>query len=634
MGWICLGLATLPLPVRFPLPNLDHSWMVGLFMAAHERLRFGTEIVWTYGPLGFLDWNLYVYHGLWVGSLLTSIAIHVALVGLVYAICSRHAPPAGPRRWAVFGAAAISLLLASPLLYLHKKLLLLAALVLYDALDRAPGPARSLRSGAAAILLAATSLIKLSGLVSALSMLAVFVAFELRARGARRAAVFLGLFATACGLGWIWTGQSGSSLAAGWRPHLEILRGYETAMGLPGPPLEWLLGAAAWTGFNALLLIAWARGRRGVAVFLSLTWFLLLIEFKQGFVRHDEHATLFFSFALLESAILLAIASRDEAPRGWMLGGSLAALLLLCVMGQRVFREVSSFDQVPGSVWTLPESVGTAVQLGMEPEARRAALASARRSLLSPFGLTPEALKRWLGDARVDILPWDAAIAWAGGLRWAPRPVFQSYAAYTPDLDRLNRRHFEGDNAPEFLLWRWTPDSIDTRYVLHDAPETLRAILCRYRYADWMGEMLLLRRTEGRCGAQVDRGRVSTTIGTAVALPDAKGILFAAVDVRETRRGRLTRSLLGTGRLGIDLPGLRGPRRLVPSLAASGLIVRPAPFSEDQFVELMSGSPLPVAGGGSIRVVRLPNPWDRLLPGEDYARAIGIHFFELRPVKP
>src|SRR5947199_4760950 len=57
---VVLAWHALPLS---PGPGLDESWRAGLHMAAHYGLPFGNQLVFTYGPLGFLDVN-----ELWYGS--------------------------------------------------------------------------------------------------------------------------------------------------------------------------------------------------------------------------------------------------------------------------------------------------------------------------------------------------------------------------------------------------------------------------------------------------------------------------------------------------------------------------------------------------------------------------------------
>ena len=37
-----------------PIGELDQSWQIVLEFAAQQRLQFGSEIIFTYGPLGFL----------------------------------------------------------------------------------------------------------------------------------------------------------------------------------------------------------------------------------------------------------------------------------------------------------------------------------------------------------------------------------------------------------------------------------------------------------------------------------------------------------------------------------------------------------------------------------------------------
>ncbi len=95
-----------------------------------------------------------------------------------------------------------------------------------------------------------------------------------------------------------------------------------------------------------------------------------------------------------------------------------------------------------------------------------------------------------VGDSSIDIYPWDYSYLPSNNLNWKPRPVIQSYAAYTTWLDRQNSLHFESGSAPEFILWemkKFTSDfnggfleSIDGRYLLNDEPETIISILEHY----------------------------------------------------------------------------------------------------------------------------------------------------------
>ncbi len=118
----------------------------------------------------------------------------------------------------------------------------------------------------------------------------------------------------------------------------------------------------------------------------------------------------------------------------------------------------------------------------------------ASRLRIQRFYKLDERVIRALGRQSVDIIPWDIALCWAYGMNWHPRPVFQSYIAYTQKLDSVNSLHFSKKDPPTFLLYSYK--SIDGQYPLFDEPETFRSILLHYEQFDQSGEFLVLRRKE------------------------------------------------------------------------------------------------------------------------------------------
>lgn len=95
-----------------------------------------------------------------------------------------------------------------------------------------------------------------------------------------------------------------------------------------------------------------------------------------------------------------------------------------------------------------------------------------------------------LKNSTVDCYPYNYCFIERNNLDWVPRPIIQSYAAYTPWLDKKNAEHFLSDAAPQYLIWendilkrdRWNSamTSIDGRYLLHDEPQTIDAIFRNY----------------------------------------------------------------------------------------------------------------------------------------------------------
>lgn len=107
----------------------------------------------------------------------------------------------------------------------------------------------------------------------------------------------------------------------------------------------------------------------------------------------------------------------------------------------------------------------------------------------------PEEIRKQIGNASADIYPWDYTIVAANQLNWKPRPVIQSYAAYTSWLDKKNADHFKS-NAPEYFIFRvnntttdlngFKLESIDNRYLLNDEPQTIIELIRNYEriYSD------------------------------------------------------------------------------------------------------------------------------------------------------
>jgi hypothetical protein len=107
------------------------------------------------------------------------------------------------------------------------------------------------------------------------------------------------------------------------------------------------------------------------------------------------------------------------------------------------------------------------------------------------YNLKPETLKM-LSKNTMDIIPHDTVIAEAHDLNWAPRPIFQSYSAYTEYLDSLNAKYFSESSAPEYILY--TVSSIDDRYPIFDEPATFRTLLQKYKPCGQDGNFLILRK--------------------------------------------------------------------------------------------------------------------------------------------
>src|ERR1700722_950414 len=78
-----------------------------------------------------------------------------------------------------------------------------------------------------------------------------------------------------------------------------------------------------------------------------------------------------------------------------------------------------------------------------------------------------------IGAGTVNVLPWETDVIPANGWDWRPAPVFQSYAAFTPALDRLDAEHYASASAADFVLLNFP--AIDRRHPFLETPVSWRA---------------------------------------------------------------------------------------------------------------------------------------------------------------
>ena len=94
----------------------------------------------------------------------------------------------------------------------------------------------------------------------------------------------------------------------------------------------------------------------------------------------------------------------------------------------------------------------------------------------------PDAEKAMIGNATVDVLPDQIALAQYNNLNYDPRPEPQSYSAYSWSLDSMNAQHFRDKTRPEYLFMR--QGTVDKRYAFWDESYTKATIYLNYNYVE------------------------------------------------------------------------------------------------------------------------------------------------------
>ncbi len=561
LGW---GLSMNP-----PSPGLDASWNAGLSISFEEGLQWGRDIVFTYGPLGFLNGRGVWFAELGALSFAYLASLYVAFcIALVWGL--RRTIPALP-------AAAIAYLIVT-VLPLVEEAIVLGLLLSMRALE---GERREraiyLLIFGGATYAAVEVLIKFSaGPVIAFFFLIALIG--LRARWWQVGA-YLGLLALEVLALWLLTGQSVGEIPDFLRSTYEIVSGFSASMVTTTDVEPWQVTVATIAAAGvALALVAAStqvsyRDARARWCGIALIALAAFTAFKEGVVRTDAgHLSLFFSTACV---VWIAI-PWSRSRWYWMLAG-LAAIV---AMGWPV-RPTGQTNHL-----------NPVVNVRHAVEQFRTAASSARREELVAFGRTslqalyqlePEALAALRGRT-VAIEPWEIGVVWAYDLDWEPLPVFQNYSAYTARLDQLNAEALTAPDGPERLLREnvglvfpeFPTRGIDGRFPGWDPPLQARTALCNFAIVHASERWQVLARSQDRCGPSRPLGTVEADPGEDVRVPAPGPHEVVWAEVEGVEVGGLERVLAFLSHARTRHAIVNGERsyRLIPGTAGDGLMLR------------------------------------------------------------
>ncbi len=506
-NWVLAGLlavVTWPVADLAPQAGLDPSWAAGLYMAAHQGLDFGRDIVFTFGPLGFLHEPALYYPKLTALALVYTAAIQYC--------CCLAALYAARRSFALLPALLLTFVAASVLG--EERVVALAFLISILALDpRSPAPLRRAVPIGGGFLVALELYGKLStgGIVAALLLVAVAGSSGRPWRGLAEFGV--SLVASLLFL-WLVAAQSLTALPTYLLEAGAVVAGYSAAMEAEDPELSWEYWAAAVAAVLFALAAfrttsTWEARRRVTA--MVLTGVFIFGLFKSGFIRQDPgHSAIFFT-AL--PAAWLAWRWRPDTRAFAALAFVLLFVTYLGVAGGEPSGVIDPLERAKN----LTRNVRTM----LDRERRLEVEGRGRATIAATYGLDPR-LVDLVGEEEVHVAPWDAGVAWAYFLNWKPLPVFQDYAAYSPGLDELNAEALREDDAPARVLRQIPPFLLDNRFQPHDSPKATLELLCRYRVLRRSGSWEVLARGSDRCGPARDLGTVEAGWGEKVDVPSGR----------------------------------------------------------------------------------------------------------------
>ncbi len=571
---------------------MDSSWSAVLDYAHQHGLQFGRDIVFTYGPLGFLTTTSYSDHA----ASLRLLAGVVLLLVVSSGVCSTAWRLGVVWKWLLI---AVFVFVAANL-HTTVDVLMDIGLVSWGLLCLVGSGRRLAVSGVCLTALAGFAMLtKTTCLVTAGLSVGVVVC-DLTLRGKLKAGlgVVLGFLAVFV-FGWVIAGQNLWYLGSFVRGGLAVARGYNQTMGTEVPlRVVWgggaiALAALAVTAVRALTAygasennVRWRRG-------LLLCWLVafLFITWKHAFVRADRcHIEYFLFFVPVLVLLLEGVPSQRAVPKE--LARSLGALC--CVLAaftlQMIFfpgyLEFCLRRPLRLAIHNLnhlarPGDFSRRMTSELESERRRAQLPG---------------LRAIVGPASADVFGSAQAYAVFNSFNYRPRPVFQSYTAYTPGLMRENDRFYLSSKAPEYVFF--TLSSLDDRFPSLDDATLLRHLLMNYELVGGEGPFLLLKAKHRTPAALTLLRERTVRPGEPINLADfGETNLWMEIGLAPTLIGQIRQFLYKPAKVHLKIWG--GPHTAraaefgapAPMLEA-GFVASPFLLGNGDIVDLYTGAPV------------------------------------------
>lgn len=253
---------------------------------------------------------------------------------------------------------------------------------------------------------------------------------------------------------------------------LEISSGYSSAMSIFGFTKFNFFKIQLAIAISDFFLIIWLMFLITKEGYLNLSlslFFVIFLSFKHGFVRQDGHVVVFaIVVPLVTSLLILRISKfRHQKISYYFFAYILIASLLIS------FPYISPRNQAKT---LMPKQAINNLSYLFDINNLRLTIDKETRGNLADVQL-PDNVKNLVNGKTIDIIPWEISLVPANQLNWKPRPIFQSYSAYTKTLDNFN---FESmSKLPrDYIFYNFT--SIDGRHPFFDEPKTFSYVFCNY----------------------------------------------------------------------------------------------------------------------------------------------------------
>jgi hypothetical protein len=566
---------------------VDDSWIQMLHMAFAERLQFGRDIVFTFGPWGFL------YGGSHPATYSISVGVWAVLAVVFWWAAWRVVTHffKNPLVCWLWMMVFIGLASITPFLNIDVRLTAwpLLLLLLHFSVEERPFTAIQ---AMLVISLGLLSLIKHS--IFTIAVVTVLIIAADNVFRQRRFPWIVLVFAGGIFFSWILAGQRLSWFGPYLCGSSEIVNGYTEAM-MWGQPTDKVDIVRFWeVAIAVCALVGYVVCKQhrlfGLLPLLGVA-FILFAAFKYGYVRHDGHEVAATNLLLLAPLLWLPAAWCLVWQRSrWLVPAVLLPLTFAAALASLSLKHYANVGLFSVLAQQLREqNLFTPVKTFREFLEDRQH--SFRAYNTYSAGLRGGTFPNLDIHGSADVYPLSQTLALPLGLTCRPRPVFQSYNVYTAKLAELNAAHLRSDGAADHILFDiWT---IDGRFAPQDDGLSWPELLTRYDITGATDRYILMNK------AVTPRQYELTPIGESVvkfnegiAIPSVSdGPIWVRIDIRRTLYGNIIAMLYRPTRVSLTVftrSGRAYSGRLLTPLARAGFLLSPLVENRQSFSALAS----------------------------------------------
>jgi hypothetical protein len=507
-----------------------------LSYANQHQWHFGTEIVFTYGPWGYLVSRRFLPHQHGTQMAIVTLLSFVVAAGVCLVAWRFNL------LWRVLLVAIFVYLTAN--IDPRADVLIYSAILFWGWLCLVTSGIRWVFYSFCFALVAVFGIMVKANFLFVALLGTVFISTESLLKGRVRAALLLPLgLGSLFTLAWLSAGQSLLQLPAFFANAWSIIQGYDQVVGLDAPVtfvtraflvVIFALAATMIRALNADPLVdavPFHRAQwRSVLISAWLCMFIFVV-WKHGFVRADlYHMGFFFGVVPLMALSLELLPCSRPLARLCSRGLVLACCAIAVVTVQSLFSS-SLKSSLAQPFAGLRENLKSLLQPSIAEHAQRELYEKARAAAQLP------SLSERIGRSTVDVFG-QQCYAIFNNMNYHARPVFQTYLAYNDRLASLNEQFYLSQNAPKYVLFRL--NAADRKFPPLEDSHFLRHLLLNFSSSGAEAPFLLLEsRTSDRAKLKLLR-QGTAGLNERVHLPENKeGCIWLEVSIEPNWRGRL-----------------------------------------------------------------------------------------------